>query len=171
MKPTDKFYHVSLILILSLFVLSCSKSDEEQTEELKMIGNWSRSWVDAEQSATMVQTLTIEAANFFSNVEFEKDGQTYSYVAIEGSFSVVDNTLVGHVISFGKANENLQMEYFNSLNDGFDDDLAEKLTIHQDFVGTWYVVGNQLTLDLDMNGDGSVKQNEGNFEFQKITEE
>jgi hypothetical protein len=170
MKSTKQFYRVSILLILSLFAFSCSDSNEEPEQHEKMIGHWSRTWFDAEYNANMVQTLTIEATNFFSNIEFEKDGQTYALAAIEGSFAVVDNTLIGHFISFGKANDNLQMEYFNSLDEGFDNNLVEKLTIHQDFVGTWYVDGNTLNLDLDMNDDGSVKKDEGNFEFQKVIE-
>ena len=68
----------------------------------------------------------IDAGYFVSNIEFEKYGRMYPFVSVEGSLTVVDNTLDGCFVSFGISNENLQMEYFHSTEGGFEDNLIKK---------------------------------------------
>jgi hypothetical protein len=48
----------------------------------------------------------------------------------------------------------------------YDNIVFEKLNIHSNFIGTYFIDNKTLTLRLDMHNDGSVSGSEGLFIFQ-----
>ncbi len=121
-----------------------------------------------DQEVFYTQTLTLEEANYFSNIWIKNEDELIPFVSSEGVYTVIDNTLTGQFISFGKANENNQMVYYNSSSNDVSLQVIEKLNIHPNFIGTFFAESNSLTLRLDMDGDGSISGDEGKSVFKRI---
>lgn len=158
---------ISSFLLLSIFllVLSCSKSDEDNVDP-KYIGTWERTWFNAEVQLNYKQTLVLEKSAFSSTIKIVLDGNELPYIEFNGTQVVIDNTLEGSITKIGMADENNNFSYTSESASNFDNVVYSNLKIHSNFIGTYFLDSGELTLRLDLDGDGSVRGDEGLFVFQ-----
>lgn len=162
MKKLFGFIAILLIVIL----VACDKTEEEQVVS-KYVGTWERSWFDTEKNLNLTETLTIEESTFTATINKVENDVILPYIQFNGSQNVIDNTLEASIIKIRIINENNSFTYSDQNDNNFESLVVETLKIHPNFIGTYFIDPGQLTLRLDMDGDGSVTGDEGLFVFQK----
>lgn len=162
-----RLMHVQIISLLLLVVLSCSKSEEETVDPI-YVGKWERIGFNEQKSRNFKQILEIEKTTFKSNVFIQEDDTFIPYVEYYGTQTVIDNTLEAWVSRIGVANLDNTYTFKDNTTPDYDNLVFEKLNIHSNFIGTYFIDNNTLTLRLDIDNDGSVSGNEGLFVFQLI---
>jgi|GEM_PF-4574053 len=154
-------------LILLFITISCGKSEEEIAVPT-YVGSWERVWFDEELITNLKQILVLDAADFSSEIYVQTNDSYILYKEFSGTHAVIDNTLTAYIKSLKVLEEGNQAINTNSVESNFDDLIFEALKIHSTFIGTWFFVPGELTLRLDLDGDGSVTGDEGLFVFDKI---
>ncbi len=157
----------SVLIFLIITASSCSKSEEETTTPT-YVGTWERSWLDKELNMTLKQTLILNESDFSSEIAILSGDNNILYKEFRGTQSIVDNTLVAQIQSLRMIEDGSETINTNPDDSSFDALIFESLNIHPSFVGTWFFEPGELTLRLDLDGDGSVTGDEGLFVFEKI---
>jgi len=165
MQITMKLISSFLLLSVFLLVLSCSKSDED-TVDHKYVGTWERTWFDSEVQLNYKQTLVLGKSTFSSTINIVQDGSELPYIEFNGTQVVIDNTLEASITKIGLADENNNFSYTLDSGSNFDNVVYGNLKIHSNFIGTYFLDSGELTLRLDLDGDGSVRGDEGLFVYQ-----
>lgn len=165
---TRQFITCAWILLLPA-LFSCSEAEDE-TVFPSYAGTWERTWIDDELEVNFRQFLTTDEKNFISKVYIIENDSSSLHFDFNGKLKVIDNTLEARIIKLGIAgNENI-ITYLDETDDGFDSEVLYHLKIHSNFIGTYFVHNELLTLLLDLDGDGSVTGDEGLFEFERSKE-
>lgn len=159
--------YVQIISLILLVVLSCSKSEEE-TVDPSYVGKWERIGFIEENNTNFKQILEIERTTFKSNISIQEDDAFVPYLEYYGTHTVIDNTLEAWVSRIGIANVDNTYTFRDNTTTNFDNLVFERLNIHSNFIGTFFIDNKTLTLRLDVDDDGSVSGNEGLFIFQLI---
>jgi hypothetical protein len=152
-----------ILLLSALF--SCSDAEDESIVP-NYAGTWERTWLDDEQEINFRQILTVEENKFNSKVYIIENNSSSLHFDFNGKHEVIDNTLKAWIIKLGVAENENSITYWEKTNDNFDNIVLNQLKIHSDFIGTYFVHNETLTLRLDLDGDGSVTGDEGLFEFE-----
>lgn len=161
MKLISSFLLISVVFL----VLSCSKS-EDDTDDPKYVGTWERTWFDTEVQINYKQTLVLGKSTFSSRINIVHEESELPYIEFNGTQEVIDNTLEASIIKIGLADENNDFSYTLETSTNFDNIVFSNLKIHSNFIGTYFLNSGELTLRLDLDGDGSVTGDEGLFVFQ-----
>ena len=151
---------------LLLFSMSCSKTSDESVDPA-YVGIWERIWFDKELNANVIQNLIIEKSTFSSTVKVQQSNTDLTYLNYSGSQKVIDNTLEAWITKIGIADNNNNISSISESDNNFRTVVFEKLNIHSNFIGAFFIDNEKLTLRLDMDGDGSVTGDEGLFVFQR----
>ena len=160
------------VRILTLFLLtffiaeSCSKSENEEAVP-SYVGIWERTWHDEELDANLKQVLILETQAFNSEISVQSGDAYVLSKKFSGTLAVVDNTLEAQIKKLAVFSEHEILLNTRESDSSFGADVFAHLSIHPVFVGAWFFVPGELTLRLDMDGDGSVRGDEGLFVFQK----
>lgn len=156
--------------LFSLFLFSCSDSNEP--EELPLfVGTWERYWIDKDTNLNLKETLVFTKDEFNGNIQIVEEVALSSYVAYEGDIAAVDNTLEAWIRKIGLAENGTSYSYFGSSDNNFENMIKDNLGRNSNFIGTFFVDQDELTLRLDMDGDRSVSGDEGLFIYSKVENE
>lgn len=163
-----KLCNCTLLSFLLMFFIaeSCSKSEKEEVVP-KYVGIWERTWHDDELDANLKQVLILEAQTFNSEISVQSGDSYVLNKKFSGTLAVVDNTLEAQIKKLAVFSENEILLNTREGDSNFGEDVFAHLSIHPVFVGAWFLEPGELTLRLDMDGDGSVRGDEGLFVFQK----
>lgn len=163
-------YFYFFLLTIFLFTTSCSKDDE--IEELPLfVGNWERTWQDDDLGLNLQETLVFSKDEFQGTIKIIEEQALSSYLSYEGDVASVDNTLEIQIRKIGLAENGTSFSYFESHHDLFESVIQENLNRKSSSVGTFFLDQDELTLRLDMNGDGMVSGDEGLFVYTKVENE
>ena len=135
-----------------------------------MLVHGEHTWIDDEKEVNFRQILTIDENKFTSKVYIVEYDSSSLHFDFNGKQEVIDNTLKAWIIKLGTAGDDNKMAYLDETDDDFDNVVFNHLKIHSNFIGTYSVHNETLTLRLDIDGDGSVTSDEGLFEFKRSKE-
>lgn len=164
MKTRQLFTYGWVLLLFVMF--SCSDAEDE-TVVPNYVGTWERTWFNDELEINFRQILTTEENNFNSKVYIIENESSSLHLDFNGKQKVIDNTLEAWIIKLGIPGNENRITYLDDTDDGFDSMVLQHLKIHSNFIGTYFVHNETLTLRLDLDGDGSVTGDEGLFEFER----
>lgn len=168
MKSNINIRALTSFFILLFITASCGDSEEEEIVVPKYVGSWERVWFNEELNANLRQMLVLNEADFSSEIYIQTNDSYVLYKEFSGTQAVIDNTLTAYVKSLKVLEDGIQTINTNPNESNFDDVIFAALTIHSTFIGAWFFVPGELTLRLDLDGDGSVTGDEGLFVFYKI---
>ncbi len=156
----------SILFIFILFgVMSCSDKDEPK-EIPGYVGSWQRTWSDDTKGLNFQETITIDENGFEGEINIVEGSNLLPYIQYNGIHTVIDNTLEAWIKNIGVAGDNNSLTFICDTDNNFETSVVENLNIHPNFIGTYFLESNTLTLRLDLDGDFSVSGNEGLFIYE-----
>ena len=158
------------ILLFSILLFSCSDNDEPEESPL-FVGTWERHWIEKDTNLNLKETLVFTKDEFKGNIQIVEASTLTSFVAYEGDITSIDNTLEAWIRKIGLPENSNSYTYFGESDDNFENLVLQNLGRYPNFIGTFLVHQNELTLQLDMDGNGSASYEEGRFVYLKVENE
>lgn len=147
------------IIFIAAFIFACKKDEEDPD----YVGTWYQTY--SERGLTFKQLLTLKKTSFEMLIQLQNplNQENYiDYMGQKGTFKVQDNILTITLTSIGITETNSttymptgNIVYYNTGSDEFDNMLQQAGFDDPTFKARYAVSGNELTLQIDFNNNGS----------------